>query len=638
MKALRSLHGVRGGDSSPRGVFLLLHSLILRRAVFPWAVLIVSSVLVVCAWGAESHLDSWTIEHFRLASEAQRQNNLEVAAREYQLILSRNPKFAEVHQNLGIVYHQQRRYRAAAQMLQAAVSLNPGLLGAQVFLGIDRYMIQDFKGAVGPLEKALRLKPVDRQAGLYLALTYLGLDRPGKAVQQLRKTAQYYPEDVEIAYHLGEAYLEGVRQRMAQVQQAGDDSALGHWALAIAAEGKSDRVGTIKEYLKALALQPNMGELYLRVAMAFHKAGVSELAAAALQRYALLNPDWDGVSPSLHAIASESSGDDVVISQHRDSFRRLWESLPAVEPARAWPGIADESVNRATRKCLASTAGAAVKAAVKLYLKGDYRGAAAKIKKRGRLTCQTEDWALAYLQARAYFLASDFDAAEQVLEGQLQPYSHLPSVALLRAEIQAQLGLRYFGLVLAKEPNSDRAKLILAKSHAAAGRSKEAIAAYQEVLKQAPERLGIHLAIAQLHEDELNWTAAIEELKVELALAPDNALALAHLGHAYTESREADQAIQILSKLLETHPNDGRAYADLGRAWTMKENAAKAIEAFKRALLNDPAQHNLHYRLFQLYSKMGDKVSAQTHLAAFQVGETESRQKRSEALANLSQE
>jgi tetratricopeptide (TPR) repeat protein len=295
-------------------------------------------------------------------------------------------------------------------------------------------------------------------------------------------------------------------------------------------------------------------------------------------------------------------------------------------------------VNRAIRDCLASPAGSAVHAAVKLYLKGDYRSAAEKAKREKTSACQAQDWALAYIRARSYFLASDFDAAEEVLEGPLQPYSQLPSVTLLRAEIEAQLGLRYFGLVLEKEPKSDRAKLLLAKSHAAAGRSKEAISAYQEVLKQAPELLGIHLAIAQLYEDELNWTAAIQELKAELALAPDNALALAHLGHAFTESRDADSAIQVLSKLLTTHSDDGRAYADLGRAWTMKDDTPKAIQAFEHALENDPTQHNLHYRLFQLYSKIGNKISAQSHLEAFQSGEIKNRQTRSKALADLSQE
>ncbi len=564
--------------------------------ILVWMFLAVPTLGLARAFGVQGQnnndndIDAWTVQHFRLASEAQRQNNLGVAEKEYQLILSRRPKFAEVHQNLGIVYHQQRKYRKAVKTLQVAVSLKPDLLGAQVFLGIDRYMIQEFKSAVGSLEKALRLNPEERQAGLYLAFTYLALESPEKAARQLRKTAQYFPEDVEIAYHLGEAYLEGVRQRMVSLQQAGERSALRHWALAISSEQKGDRDGTILEYLRALAIEPKNVELYWRLAIALRKAGMADLSGAALQRYALLNPDRDLESLGLDAIASEPSGDQAAIAAHKDSYERLWESLP-------------------------------------------YRGAAEKIK--GRITGQPQDWPLAFLQARSYFLASDYDAAEQVVEGPLRNYFHLPSVALLRLEIESQLALRYFGLVVAKEPNSDRAKLLLAKSYGATGRTKDAISTYQEILEQAPDRLGIHLAIGQLYEDEQKWPAAIEELKAELALAPDNALALAHLGHAYEESQDADQAIQVLTKLLETHPEDGRAYADLGRAWAMKQNPAKAIEAFERALLYDSNQHNLHYRLFQLYSKMGDNLKAKTHLAAFKAGEIDKQKKLRAATADL---
>ena len=607
--------------------------------ILVWMFLAVPTLGLARAFGVQGQnnndndIDAWTVQHFRLASEAQRQNNLGVAEKEYQLILSRRPKFAEVHQNLGIVYHQQRKYRKAVKTLQVAVSLKPDLLGAQVFLGIDRYMIQEFKSAVGSLEKALRLNPEERQAGLYLAFTYLALDSPEKAARQLRKTAQYFPEDVEIAYHLGEAYLEGVRQRMVSLQQAGERSALRHWALAISSEQKGDRDGTILEYLRALAIEPKNVELYWRLAIALRKAGMADLSGAALQRYALLNPDRDLESLGLDAIASEPSGDQAAIAAHKDSYERLWESLPAAERGDAWPGVADEFVNQAIGKCALSTSGSEVEASLKLYRKGDYRGAAEKIK--GRITGQPQDWPLAFLQARSYFLASDYDAAEQVVEGPLRNYFHLPSVALLRLEIESQLALRYFGLVVAKEPNSDRAKLLLAKSYGATGRTKDAISTYQEILKQAPDRLGIHLAIGQLYEDEQKWPAAIEELKAELALAPDNALALAHLGHAYEESQDADQAIQVLSKLLETHPEDGRAYADLGRAWSMKQNPAKAIEAFERALLYDSNQHNLHYRLFQLYSKMGDNLKAKTHLAAFKAGEIDKQKKLRAATADL---
>ena len=139
-------------------------------------------------------------------------------------------------------------------MLQSAVSLKPNLLGAQLFLGIDEYMIQEFQGALGPLEQALRLNIADRQAGIYLALTYPGLEQPEKAARQLRDTAKYSPQDVEISYHEGEAYLEGVRQSLTLLREAGTNSALYHWALAIGAQQKNDKVSAIEEYLRALAL------------------------------------------------------------------------------------------------------------------------------------------------------------------------------------------------------------------------------------------------------------------------------------------------------------------------------------------------------------------------------------------------
>jgi tetratricopeptide (TPR) repeat protein len=198
--------------------------------------------------------------------------------------------------------------------------------------------------------------------------------------------------------------------------------------------------------------------------------------------------------------------------------------------------------------------------------------------------------------------------------------------------------MRCFELVLAKDPDSQRAKLILAKSHAVAGRIEDAISTYREVLKQAPDTLGIHLAIGQLYEDQLNWHAAADELKSELALGPENALALAHLGHVYTELQDADQAIPILTQLLSIHANDGRAYGDLGKAWTMKGNTLKAIEAFERAVRYDPSQNNLHYRLFQLYSKTGDNARARSHLTAFKAGEADKQQRQKAVMSDLAKE
>ena len=617
-----------------------ISAVLLRRVFVASALLMAAGGVVISGQGAQeqsrNEIDSWTAEHFRAATEAHRGNNLDAAEKEYRLVLSRNPRFAEVYQNLGILYHQQRRYRDAVQTLQKAVALKADLLDAHLFLGIDRYMVQDFKGAVVPLEKLLQSKPAERQGGLYVALTYLALDEPEKATRQLRKTGQYFPEDIEITYHRGEAYLQGAQQRMTLLHEFGDDSALSHWALAISAEQKRDLVGTIQEYLRALTVEPNTAELYWRLARALQKAGIAEMASASMQRFAELNPDWEGGKLSNAEIAGNASEQADVISEHKDSIRKLWESLPKVRLEGAWPGIADQLVNEAVKKRLKLSHASVFEDAVRLYRKGDYRRAAERISDGAKQ--QPADWLSAYVATKAYILASDYDNAEEEFDERLQTHLQIPSVALLRLEIESQLAMRCFELVLAKDPDSQRAKLILAKSHAVAGRIEDAISTYREVLKQAPDTLGIHLAIGQLYEDQLNWHAAADELKSELALGPENALALAHLGHVYTELQDADQAIPILTQLLSIHANDGRAYGDLGKAWTMKGNTLKAIEAFERAVRYDPSQNNLHYRLFQLYSKTGDNARARSHLTAFKAGEADKQQRQKAVMSDLAKE
>ena len=579
--------------------------------------------------------DEWTTEHFQLARQAQLRNDLDTAAQEYRAIIAHNPKFAGAQLNLGIVYHQQRKYREAVKVLQSAVALQPDLLGAQVFLGIDEYLVQDLKGASQHLGIALRLKPDDRQAGFYLALAYLASDQPEKAAQQLRKTAQYFPDDPEILYYQGEAYLNGMAQGLDLLRQAGGHNAIYHWAQAIAAEQKRDLVEVIEEYLKALAYDSSIAELYLRLAVAFTRAGMPDLAAKALETYKVLNPQQDPTTINLEQMAAEFPTTQQDFSEHKEAFLRLWEAVPAAQPTPGMPEVADEFVNRALMAQLASANAADLKEFLKLFLKGDFGKATTKI--RPRVDRHADDWLSAYLLTRCFLLTSNDDAAQTVLETHLLPHFSLPSVALLRVEVESRLALRYFNLVVARQPDSLLAKLLVARSSAASGKDKEAIAEYREVLNLDPGRRGVHMAIGEIFETQLQWEPAIQEYNAELALDPDNALALAHLGHACTQAREPDQAIQALDRLLASNPTDGPAFADLGKAWTLKGDSRKAIAAYEQAIRYDPSANDIHYRLFQLYTKMGEAATAQKHLAAFKQGEEKQKQVYQESMSALEQ-
>jgi tetratricopeptide (TPR) repeat protein len=614
-----------------------------RPETVGWRVLLALTCIDLLFWpqakgGAaqKENVDAWTAEHFARARQAQSHQSLEVAAEEYRAIVARNPRFAGAQLNLGIVYHQQRKYREAIKAFESTVSLEPQLLGAQLFLGIDEYLVGDLKGALQHLENALQLKPDDRQAGIYLALTHLALDQPEKAAHQLRKTARYSPEDPDIFYEEGRAYLNGMSQGLTLLRRAGSDSAVYHWALAMAAEQKNDQVSAVEEYLKALARDPSIAELYLRVAAPFEKAGLPELAAACFDRYKLLNPARDVASLRQGPVADGSPAARPEILENKEVFRRMWKAMPSVGRGMGLPPVADDSVNRALKKQMSLAKAVDLRGAVQLYLRGDYSQAIEILRKSvGR---HVDKWLSAYLLARCFTSKSDYDAAQATLEADLAPYFNLPPVALLRVEIESQLALRCFNWVLAYQPESYLAKLLVAESYAAARQDKEALAVYEEALKLGPQRLGIHLAIGRIYENQLQWESAIQEYQAELVLDSDNAMALAHLGHVCTEARDPDRAIHVIERLLENNPTDGQAYEDLGKDWTLKGDTGKAIAAYERALQYVPDEYDVHYRLYNLYMKAGETARAQSHLAAFKAGENRQRQSYQESMGELLRE
>jgi len=568
-------------------------------------------------------LNEWTVEHFKLARQAQLNSNLPVAAAEYELVVARNPNFAEAHLNLGIVYHQQKKYREAIQRLQTASSLKPSLIGAQLFLGIDLYMIQEFQRALEPLQKALALDGKDRQAAIYLALVYIALDQPTRAIQQLRKAARDFPDDTELSYHLAEAFTEALRQSSLQLKETAADSGPYHWAAALSAERKYDSLAASESYLKALAAAPNVAELYLKLGLSLEKTGISDLASAAFHNYSLLNPNLDLTTVLSAEYARTGPRVEAASLEQRQRFKTLWDALPPISARPSVWNVADDQVNSKLATLLASPRQANLKTALSLYAKGDYRSAAEKI--RNTVLAHSKDWAPAYVLARAYLLASNYESAQNVLEDLLVPYMNSPSVALLRVEISSRLATKYFELVSSKQPDSFRARTLLAKYYAASNQTEDAIREYQEILKLAPNRLGLHLALGNLFSDKLDWSSAIESYRLELALSPENGLALSQLGHVYVENGDADLAIEILEKLIRTRTTDARAYADLGNAWRMKGNATKAISAYEHALTLNGSLYDLHYRLFQLYKKTGDGQQAQIHMNKFQQGSANKR-------------
>lgn len=586
-------------------------------------------LFLVVAPTLAQQLDEWTVTHFDRAREAQQRNDLQTAESEYQLITNRNPRFAGAFLNLGIVYHQQKKYPDAVRALKTAVQLDPQVLGSQLFLGIDEYLTQDFRGARDHLRKALSADPKDRQAGLYLGFDYLALNQPFQAIEALRQTAKHHPGDAEVLYHLGEAHLEAAQQAIAPVNKLGDRSALSFWSLAIVAQQKKDTVGMLEDSMKALALDPYIAELYWDIATTLQRK-MPEVASAAQARYRSLNANY--------ARISEVKGEGTEVAEvaideaNQRSLDHLWQKIPQIRSNVSAPAVADTFINQALAKRQKMAGAALLRAALRLYSQGKYEEAAKALAGAGT---GSSDWSSAYLMALSYERAGNHEAAEQVFAKRLLPYVTVPSISFLAVRIESPLASKCLQDVLSAQPDSYTAKLLLGKFHAAESENDLALAEYQEALKLAPNQLGIHLAIGNVYASQLQWPRAIEEYRAELALDPANSIALAELGHALTEARDASSAAIILEQAVRANPSNGAIYVDLGKVWEMEGESGKAIQAYESALHYDPSQLNLHYKLSRLYQKQGQIEQAQKELTAFRAGEAQQQKNDRKAMEAL---
>ena len=97
--------------------------------------------------------------HMAVAQQAQAARDYATAEQEYRTLLKMDPRFAEIHMNLGLVYQLQDRRAEAISEFKAAIKLKPALTGANFFLGVDYCKEGLWVAAIPFLKKAASQNP-----------------------------------------------------------------------------------------------------------------------------------------------------------------------------------------------------------------------------------------------------------------------------------------------------------------------------------------------------------------------------------------------------------------------------------------------------------------------------------------------
>lgn len=142
-----------------------------------------------------------------------------------------------------------------------------------------------------------------------------------------------------------------------------------------------------------------------------------------------------------------------------------------------------------------------------------------------------------------------------------------------------------------------------------AGRTAQAMAAYQEALRRDPNAEFLKHSLAGLYDVRSDTAAAINGYELYLEDHPDNLEALTHLGQLYYLSNQFQDAREVLDQGLLQAP--GNATLHFWRALVAQEEGKweDAVLHMKQAAKNNP-DPSLLLRLATYYSRLGQTKEA----------------------------
>ena len=174
-------------------------------------------------------------------------------------------------------------------------------------------------------------------------------------------------------------------------------------------------------------------------------------------------------------------------------------------------------------------------------------------------------------------------------------------------------------------PTSVWRHLAAAEAHESQGDFDQAIPEYNEVLKQDPQRPGVHYRLGQSflgrywqrHSAE-DLAAADAQFQQELKIDPANANSAYELGELRRKANRFDDAQQYFEQALQHYSDFPEAHLGLAAVLQSKKLPEQALIHAQRAVAIDPENEVGWYRLAQIQKSLGNNAEQQKALAEYQ--------------------
>jgi tetratricopeptide (TPR) repeat protein len=593
--------------------------------------------------------------------EANQSGDLKQAEALCREIIRERPNSALGYIRLGFVYKHVQDLPKALSAFQSAARVEPGSFDAQYDLG-EAYLGAGQPGkAIDSLSEAVRLRPHSGQAHRLLAQAFVEAGETRGGLEQFLQSVESDAGNPEAWYDLGQACLRHALEIADKIMSESKTSPysrrifaenyIGHGSFG---EAETQYQLALNAEPDALDLRLSLGELYLRenkpeearreIARAVKLAPTSlvanydlakadflgrnlQSALASLERIANFNASFLASNPSFLESASAgsawkeecclvsklaSSGQPgPAVSFLNEACRRALEreqvlrsvgpmgSENAGEPrARTGPGPGSKNRNP-VEPCSAGLCGVCEEGLLAALGKpGTELEARLKL---GQCAYDVENYAAAY----RHFAA----AAELAPQSQAALY--------WEQEAARQLARTSFGRVEQLAPDSYMIHVLNAQTWERQNQLRLAAQEYKAAIARRSDAANLHVLLGHLYWYWERYDDALSELEAALRLDPTDAAANYLAGDCWVQEHEAEKALPYLDKALRLRPGFLNAEASLGRALSQLGKYREAVSELLKVAPAD-ADGTVHFQLFQLYQKLGEKDKAAEALESFQ--------------------
>ena len=542
------------------------------------------------------------------------------------------PKVMTVQMALGSFYQSRNRMAEAEQQFKHAIDIDPHdpapralyvrmLMAegkkteAEAFLqqakrdlpdNSEGYrMLGDFYFANGDLDKA-----TDEYASLYkdhskdvqVAKNYVQLlilkDRLAEATKINDALIKDNPHDADMLVYRGQVKLRqgDAASAVDSLQQAlknDSGNAVAHYQLGLAYDMQHNENQAESEWREAVSLRPDLTD-----------------AQRALAAMAIRHGDIDGLTQTAQQIiANAPSAPDgylllALAAMNRQNFSAAEQNMrkaAEVAPASPAPYVQLGNLYLLQKR---------YPEAIKFYEQALDKDPASTDSLQGLMN--------------VYIVEKQLDQAIAAAERQVAkaPSSgayDLLGTALFQKKDFAGADTAFHRSVDLDKNNSD-ALMKLAQVQAAEGSAKDALATYQQSIKDHPHEISFYILAGMMYESQNNWDQARNMYQQALNIQPDNPLASNNLSYLMLQQGgNVDVALAMAQTARRGMPDSAAAADTLGFAYFQKGVYRSAIDMFQESLRlsekNGAADDAMvHYHLALAYQKANQPVQARQQL------------------------